>query len=123
MSLLKDRLKDAREKAGLTQDELAKRARLSNQSLIGNIEAGAQKSTTKIFQIAKVLGVSPEWLSEGTGSRFTAEQKPADDYLTSSEEGMILRAFRLAPPDVRRLWIIQARGLLDDFDTPTQLSG
>lgn len=62
------RIKDARVTLGLTQAELAKRARLSQQ-MIGKLESGKTLETSRIVAIAKALGVSPEWLATGTGAK------------------------------------------------------
>lgn len=61
-----ERLKDARERAGLTQPELAARAGVSSGT-IGNIESGARKSPRELLAIAAAVGVRPEWLQHGRG--------------------------------------------------------
>lgn len=68
MRSLSERLAEARKAKGFSQQELAKRAKCS-QSLIGNLEAGRQKDSTKIPQIAAALGVTALWLSEERGPR------------------------------------------------------
>jgi phage repressor protein C with HTH and peptisase S24 domain len=69
MYTLSKRLKAAREELGITQDALAKRAGLKNQSIIGALESGNRKSTTYIAKIALALGVSSLWLAEGRGTK------------------------------------------------------
>lgn len=59
-----DRLKKAREKSGLTQSQLAQKAKVA-QSTIANIENGIRKRPRELLKIAKVLNVSPEWLENG----------------------------------------------------------
>lgn len=68
MDTLSKRLREERERAKLTQQELAKKAGCG-QSLIGNLESGAQKSSAKIPLIAAALGVSALYLSEGKGQK------------------------------------------------------
>jgi transcriptional regulator with XRE-family HTH domain len=51
------------QKAGLTQSQLAEAVGVS-QGAIQKLVSGKAKSTTKLVQIANVLGVRPEWLSE-----------------------------------------------------------
>lgn len=70
MSLLSDRLKDARAESGMTQEELAKAAKLKNQSIIGMLESGQRKKSSYVPAIANALGVSALWLSTGTGPKL-----------------------------------------------------
>ncbi|MDQ3203066.1 MAG: helix-turn-helix transcriptional regulator [Pseudomonadota bacterium] len=62
---LKDRLKAARKKAGLTQVELAERAGIK-QASISEIERGLTRSSGHLVRLAQICGVDPVWLSEGT---------------------------------------------------------
>lgn len=66
VNTIAERLKLARESAGLTQPELANKAGVS-QGTIGNIESGLRKRPRDILSIASALGVSPEWLETGKG--------------------------------------------------------
>lgn len=70
MSLLKDRLKEARTEANLTQQALGKRVGVP-QSTIGALETGGHKTARNISEIAAVLGVEALWLSSGKGSKRT----------------------------------------------------
>lgn len=65
------RLKECREEAGLTQTELAKKARLKSQSIIGSLESGHRKTSSHIPAIAEALGVEPLWLADGRGAKRT----------------------------------------------------
>jgi phage repressor protein C with HTH and peptisase S24 domain len=62
---LKDRLKYARKKAGLTQVELAERAGIK-QASVSEIERGLTRSSSYLVKFAQICGVDPVWLSEGT---------------------------------------------------------
>lgn len=64
---LGQRLKQAREKAQVSQRGLAKRSGLSQQ-LISKLENGLVESTTEVFRLAEALGVDPRWLATGKGS-------------------------------------------------------
>jgi len=64
---LKDRLKQARKGAGLTQVELADRAGIK-QASISEIERGLTRTSGHLIRLAQICGVDPVWLSEGTGS-------------------------------------------------------
>lgn len=119
---LGDRLKAARKAAKLTQTELADKAGLRWQSLVANVETGGQDGTTHIAKFAKVLGVSPLWLETGAGPRELAAETDPPNYLPD-EESRLLRAFRIAPPDLRRNLLRQADGILEDANTPLPLTG
>lgn len=64
---LKDRLKQARKSAGLTQAELADRVGIK-QASVSEIERGLTRTSGYLVQLAQACGVDPIWLSEGTGS-------------------------------------------------------
>lgn len=55
-----EKLRELRESAGITQEELAKRSGVSRVT-ISKLESGAQKVTTNttILQIAKALAIDP----------------------------------------------------------------
>lgn len=71
METLAQRLKAAREKAGLSQAALAK-AIGSGQSTIGSIENGRNHGSGKLLQIARALNVSADWLESGRGAMSVA---------------------------------------------------
>lgn len=68
LDTLAKRLKAARKDAGLTQKQLAKRAGCG-QSLVANLESGRHATSFALPQLAKELGVSALWLSQGKGPR------------------------------------------------------
>ena len=68
MSTFADRLKQSRLEKGLTQDELAALAKVS-QSLIVKIETGETLQSRKASQLAHALGVDTDWLARGVGSK------------------------------------------------------
>jgi phage repressor protein C with HTH and peptisase S24 domain len=63
---LAERLKIARAAAKISQKKLGELVRVS-QAAIQKIEVGEAKNSTKLIDIAKVLAVRPEWLSDGSG--------------------------------------------------------
>jgi len=69
MKTLAERLKISREESGLTQTELAGKAKLKNQSIIGSLETGHRKNSSHIPAIARALGVEALWLAEGKGKK------------------------------------------------------
>lgn len=66
MKEFKDRLREARKNAKMTQVELAKAVN-TTQGSISDLESGRNKSTTMLAQIANTLKVSPTWLATGQG--------------------------------------------------------
>lgn len=63
MSKIQDNIKELRKKAGLTQEELAKKVGYTDRSSIAKIESGLiDPPQSKIKQLADVLGVLPSTL-------------------------------------------------------------
>lgn len=71
-----ERLVHARQEAGLTQAQLAKRARVA-QSTVASAESGARKQPRQHIAIADACGVSPHWLLYGKGHMRPSAQTPA----------------------------------------------
>ncbi|MBS1211934.1 MAG: helix-turn-helix protein [Proteobacteria bacterium] len=72
------RIKQARQKAGLSQRGLAKRSGLSQQ-LISKLENGLVESTTEVFRLAESLGVNPRWLATGKGEMGAETETPVSN--------------------------------------------
>lgn len=68
-----DRLRLSRKNKGLSQKELAARIG-TGQSTIATLETGGSVSTSYVFEIAKILNVSPEWLYYGSPQQDTTQQ-------------------------------------------------
>jgi phage repressor protein C with HTH and peptisase S24 domain len=87
MSELASRLKQARAESKLSQAGLAKRIG-AGQSTIASIENGRNNGSGRLVDIAKVLGVRPEWLSNGDGPMRSMERDggltPSSDHSKSS---------------------------------------
>lgn len=65
---LGQRLKDARQAAGLTQTQLAIKAGV-DQTTISKIEKGLISHTTEILALARGTNVNPDWLEREVGPR------------------------------------------------------
>lgn len=123
MKDLAARLISARTASGLNQTELAVQIG-ARQSVIGMLESGARRKTTYLTKIAKVLGVSPVWLDSGDGPRYAVAEQTADNYHPAGDdESILLRAYRMGSPDLRRSLLWQAQKILEDLDNPLPLTG
>ena len=69
MNTLADRLNARMTELGLTQEDLAKLARVS-QTTIHKLSTGKAQQTRKLVQIADALKVQPEWLETGRIPKF-----------------------------------------------------
>lgn len=104
MSLLSERLKSERDRAGLTQPELAQRVGI-RQSFIGALETGAQKNSGFLPEIAHALGVDAYWLKTGKGNKHGGRR-------LSDEQQLIVDALPLVDDGVRESWLYSARQAL-----------
>lgn len=66
VNTIAERLKQTRESLGMSQEQLASAAKVS-QGTIGNVESGLRKNPRELLSIAKALGVRAEWLKDGIG--------------------------------------------------------
>lgn len=73
---LGQRVKQAREALGLTQEELGKRVGMS-QAAIGALEKRDSQTTRKLYDLAKALSKSPEYLLTGEERKAEARPEPA----------------------------------------------
>lgn len=70
---LKDRLKQARKHANLTQAELAERTGIK-QASVSEIERGLTRTSGYLVKFATICRVSPVWLSEGIGEMVSGDE-------------------------------------------------
>ena len=104
MQTLAERLKQERTSQGWSQDDLAARAGV-RQSFIGALEAGNQRSTGYLPEIANALGVDTYWLKTGKGRRRARE--------LSDDEKLLIQALPLLDAAVRDIWIQSARSAVE----------
>lgn len=69
-----ERLAHAMKLAGYTQGSLAEAVGMA-QSSIWKLVSGEAKGSRRIVDIAKVLGVRPEWLTDGSGEMYSVPQE------------------------------------------------
>lgn len=99
-----ERLKLAMEEGGFTQGSLAEAVGMAQPS-IWKLVSGGAKASKKTVQIANVLGVRPEWLSDGVGPmRFSeislGDMPPALDRTRMTEAGESEDGFRIDLLDI-----------------------
>lgn len=104
MKTLGERLKWARERKGISQEELGKAAGMT-QGGVGHLEQDLRKTSRRIAQLAHALGVDPIWLAEGKGDPDTPSESGApintpsiELVYASHEELRLLTLFRQASP-------------------------
>lgn len=109
MNTFSERLKSARDDAGITQEQLAERIK-KGQSLIGNLESKARSSSSYIPEIAHALGVDAYWLKTGKGERSGSSRA------LSKDEQVLIDAFPHLEPGVREIWLSSARAKLEALE-------
>src|SRR5262245_3628852 len=92
---IKDRIKTAMRRAGLTQSELAKRIGLSQAAVSGWVKGKKMPTTENIKAMAKALDATPQWLAYGEGPG------PKPDVAAAREayQDLLDWVFRHAPAD------------------------
>lgn len=96
---LKDRLKQARKHAQITQAQLAERAGIA-QASISEIERGLSKTSGHLVKLATICGVSPVWLSEGIGEMLATGEsnvEPGPPILSATRRIEIVGTAQLGP--------------------------
>lgn len=78
-----ERLLKARQHAGLSQKDLAKKAEMS-QSTLSELEQVGQGSS-KTTRLAQICGVRAEWLAEGKGPMLDTSDVPPEANTVASE--------------------------------------
>lgn len=84
---LGDRVRKARKHAGFTQNQLAKKVETS-QGAISDIENGRNKDSSSLYDIAKVTGVSTDWLIKNQGEMLDVDKVPSIDDLRAQIAAM-----------------------------------
>ena len=127
MNKLTDRIRAAREEAGLSQADVAKALRLS-RSAVNQWEQGLSKNIrlSHFFALARLLRQDPQWLATGQVFPRTREpvvMSPTPDYpsLTSEEKALLHQVRRL--PDTLRKTLLKFLRALGDASVSSDKSG
>jgi transcriptional regulator with XRE-family HTH domain len=86
---LGERLRKARKHAGMTQDQLGELAECG-QAVISKIERGDQEASAYVVKLARVCGVSADWMYDETGPMLPGKRveqlpKPLQTILHAAE--------------------------------------
>lgn len=111
---LGNRVREARIRRGLTQDQLAKRAGMS-QAAIHNLEKRDSQSSRFIMELAQALAVSPEWLRTGEGMRDIGRDSQNN---RSSFSGALSRGSELSELVSMDVWDSQTPTTPDEIELP-----
>ena len=84
VSTLGERIGVARERAGLTEEELAARLAVRRQTVDQWEGDGAEPRANMLAMLAGVLGVSPVWLLSGAGEGVPSPDEEAHAHLDDS---------------------------------------
>lgn len=108
---LSERLKVAREKAGLTQAQLARALGISQPS-VHDLESGRTKDFrgSTLLKLAKVLRQSPQWLANGEGELLPVP--PLE--VKSPDEDELLTSYRKLSAVERKVVLRMVRALVID---------
>ena len=125
MNSLPDRIRTAREEAGLSQADVAKALRIS-PSAVNQWEQGFCKSIKleHFFALARLLRRDPQWLATGTVLPYprrtqTRLTKLEDPPLTREEKALIHQVRRM-PSRLRKVLLTFLRMLCDSYVSPDQ---
>lgn len=94
MTKLGDRLRQIRRQAGMTQTQLAERAKVSQQT-VSKIESGRARSTKELVKIARALGVTADYLYGAESEEFVSEIYDLIMALPPDRRGDALEMLRL----------------------------
>lgn len=98
---IEQRIKKARESAGLSKSELARRLGVHPSTCIQwETKGGTTPSMNHLIEAATILGVSLEWLGTGRGEmRLGGVNEPAAAYQTgagglTADEHLLIKTYR-----------------------------
>ena len=120
MNTLTERIRAAREEAGLSQTDVARALRIS-ASAVNQWEHGFSKNIKlpTFFALARLLGQDPHWLATGKALsrvRGTTAMPPAPDFpAPTGEERALLHYVRQLPTTLRRVLLRFVRRLCDVY--------
>lgn len=101
------RLKQAREKRKMTQEDLAAAVRGASQAMISALEKRDSKRTHLLFAFAEALEVNPEWLATGVGDSWLDHPPRTDPLLRQ-----LVEIYSQLTPDGRDTLLGNANRLL-----------
>lgn len=119
MREIKDRVKDLRLQQDLTQDELARRVGVKQQS-IQQLEDGVVKRPRYLLELARVLNVRPEWLRDGVlPQRYPDQLEPPNTEPGPNIRGMVPVISWVAAGRLEEVVDLHEPGAAEDWQVTT----
>lgn len=106
---LADRLVQARNDRGLSQEDVAKRVSMTQQSY-SDLERGSSRRTTRIGSLAHALRVDAYWLETGLGAPEPGVGEESAFYQAATAEDKALMGFVLELPEEKKRALLALLG-------------
>lgn len=98
-----DRIKDLRNEAGLTQEQLAERLGVQRMTVIRWERGDNPPSEEKLLLLAQLFKVSTLYLQGYTDDRDTIVSEDGEGHQEKAEEERLLNRYRLLSPEMKKL--------------------
>lgn len=108
---------------GISQAALAALSGVPQPTISRTLKGSSIPETKTLIKLARALNCTLGGYT-GIEQMPTANERQAHySFPTEGDESKILRAFRLASPEVRLIWLNMADGIFERLNTPSQLTG
>jgi len=108
---------------GISQAALAALSKVPQPTISRTLKGNSIPETKTLIKLARALNCTLGGYS-GTEQMPAATEREAHySFPTQDDESKILRAFRLASPEVRLVWLNMADGIFERLNTPSRLTG
>lgn len=115
MNSIIERLKEARQKIGLTQTAMAKSIGLTPQSYSQWERGQTEIPDVRLFQLCTVHGISKEWLETGEGEMFP-QAKKREEYAREVLSELGVEMFKALPDAYKDVLLSVARRIISEAD-------
>lgn len=115
MNSIIERLKEARQKIGITQTAMAKSIGLTPQSYSQWERGQTEIPDVRLFQLCTVHGISKEWLETGEGEMFP-QAKKREEYAREALSELGVEMFKALPDAYKDVLLSVARRIISEAD-------